>query len=182
MTMMVKVCLWIAANEAEPSIFESSFKEPASLFESEISGDEENSIDDNSIPLVQPLPRAWFGFLGPMNLAFARSRPWTHGISFDAFHHLPNLLHFDMIQQQLPLLHSLKGVREQVLRFLQLCPLQTIRMNLKVAKLPVRTRNLTRMSKTTLMVYKCWIDFILSSNSRFIVSGIVESSTQTSKL
>jgi hypothetical protein len=133
-------------DEVESSIRESPFEDDDSS--SEVSIHDDNNLIDDVIPLVQPLPTSSSGTLEPLNLAFA-TWSWTHGISYDGFHNLQQLLHSGMIDQALPLLCSLKGVREQVMKFLRLCPLQSIRIKLKVSKLSTHTRNSTRVNKTS---------------------------------
>jgi len=144
--------VWVdSPDEAESSIPEPSVNVDGSSSQVETesnNGSDMDSADDTSIPLVQPHAKTSSGDLEPLNLAFA-SWSWTHGISFDAFHNLQQLLHSEMMQLPLPLLRTLKGVREQVTKFLRLCPLQTIRINLKTSKLPTRTRNSARVNRVS---------------------------------
>jgi hypothetical protein len=145
--------VWVdSPDEAESSILESSVnvEEISSQVELESNNNDSDndSADDTCIPLVQPQAKMSSGDLEPLNLAFA-SWSWTHGISFDAFYNLQQLLHSEMIHQQLPLLHTFKGVREQVSKFLRLCPLHTIRIHLKTSKLPTRTRNSARVHRVS---------------------------------
>jgi uncharacterized protein YerC len=79
------------------------------------------------------------GELNPLNLAFA-SWSWTHGISIEAYNSLQQLLHSDIVVPLDSLLHSLHGVRKHVLNFLQLSPIHTLPIRLKVAKLVTQTR------------------------------------------
>jgi len=84
--------------------------------------------------------------LEPMNFAFA-SWSWTHGVSFESFNSLQQLLHSNFLECPLdPLLYSLKGVRNHVLRFMRLSPVYTLPIRLKTSKIPTKRRNNRRIA------------------------------------
>jgi hypothetical protein len=89
------------------------------------------------------------GSLEVLNVAVA-TWTWTHGVDVAAFDTLQLLLHSDLVPPFTGLLRSLKGVRNQVLRFLKLIPVRKLSINLKTEKLPTLNRLVRHKMRPTL--------------------------------